>query len=184
MSRTQGFLDPADFPFVDVLERSGPIIREELDDLLARFPFQTYRHRPDGGAIVYEHGWEVFSFYQRGKKTWTYESVCPHTRELIELVPDVVTAGFSRLVAGGHIRPHAGKRELIRCHLGLIVPPACRFRVGNETRGWEVNKCLLFDNTFEHEAWNDSSEDRIIFVVDFVPHGGARDASRDLGTTK
>ena len=52
------------------------------------------------------------------------------------------------------------------CHLPLVVPPGCGFRVGNETREWEPGKLLIFDDTIEHEAWNDSSEDRIILIFD------------------
>ena len=52
------------------------------------------------------------------------------------------------------------------CHLPLIVPPGCRFRVGDEVRAWEVGKLLIFDDTIEHEAWNDGVEDRIVLIFD------------------
>jgi aspartyl/asparaginyl beta-hydroxylase (cupin superfamily) len=52
------------------------------------------------------------------------------------------------------------------CHLPLIVPPGCGFRVGNEVRAWEPGKLLIFDDTIEHEAWNDSGEDRILLIFD------------------
>jgi aspartyl/asparaginyl beta-hydroxylase (cupin superfamily) len=52
------------------------------------------------------------------------------------------------------------------CHLPLIVPPDCRFRVGNEVREWEEGKLLIFDDTIEHEAWNESDEDRIVLIFD------------------
>ena len=52
------------------------------------------------------------------------------------------------------------------CHLPLVVPPHCGFRVGNEVRAWEVGKLLIFDDTIEHEAWNNSAEDRIVLIFD------------------
>ena len=52
------------------------------------------------------------------------------------------------------------------CHLPLIVPPGCGFRVGNQVREWEVGKLLIFDDTIEHEAWNDSDEDRVVLIFD------------------
>jgi aspartyl/asparaginyl beta-hydroxylase (cupin superfamily) len=52
------------------------------------------------------------------------------------------------------------------CHLPLIVPPGCGFRVGNEVRQWEEGKLLIFDDTIEHEAWNDSNEDRVVLIFD------------------
>ena len=184
MTRSRGFLDPADYPFVKEMERNAAVIRSELDELLLKHPFQPFRHRPNGDEVVYEKGWDVFGFYGRGKKVPVSPSICPRTRELIEAVPDIVTAGFSKLAGGARVFPHAGKKDLIRCHLGLIIPPECWFRVGDEVTQWKVNKCLLFDNTVEHEAWNDSLEDRIIFVVDFVNHGRAVPANGDAGAER
>ena len=184
MSRTSGFLDPADYPFVEAFERNAPLIHGELVEVMETYPFRSFRHRPDGGRMVFEEGWEVFGFYERGRKLSLPPSICPRTRELVDTVPDIVTAGFSKLAGGARVKPHSGKRDLIRCHLGLIIPPGCRFRVGDEVREWEVNKCLLFDNTAVHEAWNDSAQDRVILVVDFVHHRDADMAIGDVGPAK
>ncbi len=51
-------------------------------------------------------------------------------------------------------------------HLPLIVPEDCRFRVGNETREWKEGKAWVFDDTIDHEAWNDSDELRVIMMID------------------
>jgi beta-hydroxylase len=83
------------------------------------------------------------------------------------------TAGFSSLAPGTHIAPHTGYPDgLLRCHLGLIVPKGCGIRVGTETRYWEEGKCLIFDDTLEHEAWNKGSSTRVVLLVDFkAPEG-------------
>jgi aspartyl/asparaginyl beta-hydroxylase (cupin superfamily) len=77
------------------------------------------------------------------------------------------TAMFSLLKGGARILPHTGvfNTRLI-CHLPLVVPPDCGFRVGNQTREWEVGKLIVFDDTIEHEAWNSSGEDRIVLIFD------------------
>ena len=68
------------------------------------------------------------------------------------------------------------------CHLPLIVPPGCGFRVGNETREWEEGKLLIFDDTIEHEAWNESDQDRVVLIFDiWRPELSEADAARGLG---
>jgi aspartyl/asparaginyl beta-hydroxylase (cupin superfamily) len=71
------------------------------------------------------------------------------------------------LKAGAHIGAHTGMYNTrLICHLPLIVPPGCSFRVGNQVREWEAGKLLIFDDTIEHEAWNDSGEDRVMLIFD------------------
>jgi aspartyl/asparaginyl beta-hydroxylase (cupin superfamily) len=74
---------------------------------------------------------------------------------------------FSRLKPGARIAPHTGflNTRLI-CHLPLVVPPGCYFRVGNDQRQWEKGKAWVFDDTIEHEAWNSSGEPRVVLIFD------------------
>ena len=74
---------------------------------------------------------------------------------------------FSLLQPGAHIKPHTGlfNTRLI-CHVPLIVPRGCQIRVGNETREWEEGKALIFDDSFEHEAWNRSAEARVVLIFE------------------
>ena len=77
---------------------------------------------------------------------------------------------FSLLRAGARIAPHTGTHNTrLICHLPLIVPPGCGFRVGSEVREWEEGKLLVFDDSIEHEAWNDSAELRVVFICDLWP---------------
>jgi len=74
---------------------------------------------------------------------------------------------FSLLKPGTRIPAHNGTHNTrLICHLPLIVPPGCFFRVGNETRQWEVGKLIIFDDTIEHEAWNDSAEERVVLIFE------------------
>ena len=74
---------------------------------------------------------------------------------------------FSLLKPGTHIPPHNGlvNTRLI-CHLPLVVPAGCRFRVGNETREWVEGQAWAFDDSIDHEAWNDSDRTRVILLFD------------------
>jgi aspartyl/asparaginyl beta-hydroxylase (cupin superfamily) len=93
------------------------------------------------------------------------------TAAVLKCIPGADTAGsvfFSRLAPGSHIIPHCGPHNLrIRAHLGLIVPGGnCQMRVGTETRCWTAGEVLLFDDSFEHEVWNETQFDRYVLIVD------------------
>jgi len=79
---------------------------------------------------------------------------------------------FSILKAGKRIPPHTGVTNIRSIvHLGLIVPQGCGFRVGGEVREWREGEAFVFDDTIEHEAWNDSDEDRAVLILDcWNPH--------------
>ena len=69
--------------------------------------------------------------------------------------------------AGTHLAAHCGPSNFrLRCHLGLVVPSGVRIRVGDEVREWEAGKCLIFDDSFEHEVWHDGDEDRVVLICD------------------
>lgn len=164
MTEASGFLDPRDFPFVEVLERSTSAIRAELDGLEARDPFVPWPERE-----LYDEGWEVFGLYSYGRRIAANCEKCPRTEEAVREIPGLQVAGFSRLASGTHIHPHRGDvRGVLRCHLGLVTPSGSGLRVGAETRTWEEGRCLVFDDTLEHEAWNRSGRDRVVLLVDFT----------------
>jgi aspartyl/asparaginyl beta-hydroxylase (cupin superfamily) len=77
------------------------------------------------------------------------------------------TAFFSILDAGAHIPAHTGvTNSRVIVHLPLVLPGACRFRVGSQTREWRLGEAWVFDDTIEHEAWNDSAWPRAILIFD------------------
>ncbi len=160
------FLDPAAFPFVASLEREWRVVRSELEAL------RTAYFLPWPERFLYGEGWDVFGLRVCGATIEANCALCPRTAELISAVPGVATAGFSSLLAGAHIRPHVGTDDnVLRCHLGLIVPSGCELRVGSATRSWEEGKCLVFDDTVEHEAWNRGASTRVVLLVDFLRPG-------------
>jgi len=121
---------------------------------------------------LYEDGWKVFGLYAFGKRVEANCALCPATTRLVESVPGMTTAGFSLMAPGTHIRPHEGyTTTVLRCHLGVVVPDGCELRVGDETRAWKNGACMVFDDTFEHEAWNRSDSPRVVLLIDFTRPG-------------
>jgi ornithine lipid ester-linked acyl 2-hydroxylase len=159
------FFAATQFPFTQELENNWQKIYHELAGLHGEH-FIDWSER-----YLYKDGWTTFGLYGFGIKIEKNCQLCPETTKLLEQIPTLVTAGFSSLRPGTSIAPHTGYPDgVLRCHLGLIIPGnECGIRVGAETRHWEVGKCLVFDDTLEHEAWNKSDRTRIVLLLDFKP---------------
>jgi aspartyl/asparaginyl beta-hydroxylase (cupin superfamily) len=160
------FLEPENFPFVADLESKWEGIRDEYlalpGDLFDPW-VQRYMH---GG------GWSVFGLFAVGQEIPGSCAACPKTAEALRQVPGLSMAGFSRLAPHTHVKPHVGwAASVYRLHLPLVVPPGCRLRVAAETRSWQEGRCLIFDDTVEHEAWNDSNLPRGVLLLDFLRPG-------------
>lgn len=158
--------DPSAFPLVHDLIAHFPEIRREI----IRTGGQGF-HR-EAERIPREGSWDVYMLFERGRKKVEHCTQCPVTTKVIESHRTVRShAGliyFSRLKPGTHIAVHRGPTNMrLRCHLGLQVPDGdCALRVGGETRGWKEGDCIVFDDHFEHEAWNHADRDRIVLIVD------------------
>lgn len=168
------FFDPALFLWAQTLEANWRAIRQELDAILkereALPSFQQVSSRQ--GRISPDDKWKVFFFYGYGYKAEKNCNRCPRTTELIEAVPGMQTAFFSILAPGKHIPAHRGPYPgVLRYHLGLKVPTRrehCRIRVEEEYAHWEEGRSLLFDDTYEHEVWNDTDEERVVLFLDVL----------------
>jgi aspartyl/asparaginyl beta-hydroxylase (cupin superfamily) len=174
------FFDPAEFDWVPAIEAAAPAIRAELEPLLAdgTEEFRAYiQHQtvaPEANkALLGKKDWSILPLCENGWLTPSVIERCPVTWETVLKAPLPRIAGwgptavFSLLKGGAHIAPHTGMYNIrLVCHLPLVVPPGCRFRVGNEIREWQAGKLMIFDDTIEHEAWNDSGEDRIVLIFD------------------
>lgn len=164
------FYDLNETPELKILEDNYHTILEELLQLrqnsengywLDTFP--AYLH-PDS-----KKKWKVFTFQFFGIKHPLNCSVCPKTYEILKQIPSLVSADFSYLPANTHILPHKGFTKMVlRAHLGLIIPENCKLRVGEETKEWETGKMLVFDDSFDHEAWNKSDKDRFVLMLDIA----------------
>jgi aspartyl/asparaginyl beta-hydroxylase (cupin superfamily) len=153
--------DPGDFAWTARLEAAHEAIRGELREVQA---LGFLRHHEQG---LDERGsWTTYRLFAAGRKLEDQCRRCPETTRIVESIPDVCATGlvyFSVLSPGTHLAAHCGPTNTrLRCHLGLVVPSGSRIRVGEDTRAWEEGRCIVFDDSFEHEAWNegDRGEDR------------------------
>jgi len=175
------YYERSELPWADDIEAAAATILGELRDCAARGEdgFSPYmvnnpnRPRQDFHGLVDNPAWSTLYIWEKGAPV---ARLAPHFQKSLKAVellplPHITVRApsilFSRLGPGARIPPHHGMLNTrLVCHLPLIVPPGCGFRVGGETRQWEVGKLLVFDDTVEHEAWNDSGEDRIILIFD------------------
>lgn len=174
------FFDTGAFDWVAPLEAATGAICAELRQWLASGTegFRPYitadpnRPRLDDNTLLDSSDWSALFLCENGKVDAAATARCPQTWAAIQAVPlpriaSSPTVMFSMLRAGAHIAAHTGTHNTrLVCHLPLVVPQGCRFRVGNETREWEAGKVIIFDDTIEHEAWNDSGEDRVVLIFD------------------
>lgn len=156
------FEQASEFPFLADLKRDWQLIRDELLALNKTY-FVEWPERD-----IYYGNWTVFGLYKFGEKVEEHCALCPITTKLIEQIPGLLTAGFSSLAPGTYIAPHIGyTNRVLRYHLGLITPENCAIRVDKETRAWAEGEDFVFDDTYEHEAWNRSKTTRVVLLLDF-----------------
>jgi aspartyl/asparaginyl beta-hydroxylase (cupin superfamily)/Flp pilus assembly protein TadD len=175
------FYDRPDFGWLDAIEAATPDIRNELLRVMAeeQDEFVPYVANPAGvplnqwQELNHSLRWSVFYLWHNGVPREAHLARCPVTAAALAAAPllDVPgrapTAFFSLLRPKTRIPPHTGvSNTRLTVHLPLVVPEGCRFRVGSETREWREGHAWVFDDTIEHEAWNDSDHARAIMIFD------------------
>ncbi len=162
------------FPWRRSFEAHWGTIRAELDDLLkyreALANFQDIS--TDQASITDDDRWKTYFFYGFGFRAEANCERCPETARLVASVPGMKTAMFSILAPGKHIPEHCGPyKGLVRYHLGVKVPrdrERCRIRRGDQYMSWAEGESLFFDDTYAHEVWNDTDEERVVLFLDVV----------------
>ncbi|MFC0252075.1 aspartyl/asparaginyl beta-hydroxylase domain-containing protein [Massilia consociata] len=189
------FFERADFPWLDAFEAATSEIREEFLAVLAQEEgFTPYVNYGDDQPLAQWAGlnrsldWSAFRLIDNGEAVAGNAARCPRTMALLESAPQPVQPGrtpsamFSVLKPNTRIPPHTGVSNVrLVAHLPLIVPPGCGLRVGNDRVAWEEGKALVFDDTIEHEAWNDSDKLRVVLIFD-IWHPQLSEAERALIT--
>lgn len=164
----------SDFPWVKEVESEWLTIRSELEDVMKRrteLPsFQNIM--PGVDAINNDNDWKTFFLAGYGIESERNCRRCPETARILKKIPGMKTAFFSILSPKKHIPAHKGPfNGVLRFHLGLIVPEPkeqCRIRVHDQIVMWEEGKGIVFDDTFDHQVWNDTDGFRAVLFVDFV----------------
>ncbi|HEY2177957.1 MAG TPA: aspartyl/asparaginyl beta-hydroxylase domain-containing protein [Caulobacteraceae bacterium] len=174
------FYERSEFPWLAALEAKSGVIRDELVALVGESrhwdPYvRSSSRRPhrEYGALLDNLDWSALYLINSGSVVAEAAQRCPSTLAALEDVPLTDTPGsmpsvlFSLLRPHVRIPPHTGHTNArLICHLPLIVPGNGALRVGNETRAWSEGEALIFDDSIEHEAWNDSDEVRIVLLFD------------------
>jgi aspartyl/asparaginyl beta-hydroxylase (cupin superfamily) len=170
---TTPFLRSEDFIWTRPLEAGWRDIRRELDSVLVYRDDLPAFHEINGDVTdIRNDDWKTYFLYGFGKRAESNCRRCPRTAALIERVPGMTTAFFSILGPGVRLPPHKGAwKGFLRYHLGLMVPePAdkCGIVVGGQGARWAEGRSLVFDDTYEHHAWNDTSGTRVVLFMDVV----------------
>lgn len=166
---SQALHDPSRFPFVAALEAAFSAIRAELLALGEG----AFVESPDSLSTVAdgydERGWHWYALCG-GSDAEANRARCPATAVALAAVPGLVNAGFSRFAPGTHLYPHRGEMVgVLRCHLPLLVPPGrVGMGFGQSVVTWAEGRCIVFDDTFEHEAWNHTDRDRVVLLATFA----------------
>ncbi len=170
----RAFFDRDELPWTAVLEANWLVIRDELDRVL-RFRDDLPNIQdlsPDQEGLTTDDRWKAYFFSAFGLRADGNCARCPRTARVLESVPGVTTALFSVLGPHKRLPEHRGVyKGVLRCHLALVVPdPAstCGISVGGQTAHWEEGKCLVFDDSVPHEAWNDTEADRVVLLLDVL----------------
>jgi aspartyl/asparaginyl beta-hydroxylase (cupin superfamily) len=169
------------FPWLATLEAATEEIASEALAALERAPgdFSPYVNVPPGTPVDEwaplngSMSWSVFPLWHDGAALPANQAICPRTTAVLAQLPMCDVPGFapgaffSVLKPRTRLPPHTGTtntRSIV--HLPLVIPEGCRFRVGSQVRSWEKGKAWVFDDTIEHDAWNDSEQIRIILIFD------------------
>ena len=181
------------FPWVEEVEAATSQIAEELRAVMGAeraelVPYIQYEeHQPldQWRELNRNPDWTAIHLIKNGERIEANARHCPLTMALLSGLPQPQMKGagpnamFSLLAPHTHIPPHVGvSNARLVCHLSLVVPEGCWFRVGAEKREWVPGNAFVFDDTIEHEAMNDSDSLRVVFIFD-VWHPDLTETERD-----
>ncbi len=176
------YLDPAQFDWVEqALDLRCEIAREAqavLTQASGITPFLEATNDADLSAYLRSStpakaGWDAYFFYRHGNRFDAHLQQCPAATQLLNALTKIDIAEhapeicFSVLAGGTNILPHTGvTNSRVVAHLPLILPGQCALKVAGIERAWRIDEVLIFDDTFEHEAWNRSPSERVILLMD------------------
>lgn len=175
--RSKKYFDARDFTGITGLEAATDDIRDEFlgvaDTLDLNLPQSSTGNHVMGSDGSSTGKWSMIPLIRNGIVVEEFAARCPLTMALANelamprlgfISPSLY---FSVLEPGSRIAPHTGiTNARVIAHLPLIVPDRCGFKVGGETREWEVGRAMVFDDMTTHEAWNDSGETRVVLIAD------------------
>lgn len=179
---SQPYYPRKQFPWLEALEAATDNVRDELRAVLAQErSLESFLGEPSTGAgqdllrssSQRDPAWDAYFFFRHGERYDEHCARCPQTTAVLDTLPLVRIRDhapetlFSVLSPGTHILPHTGVTNTrLVTHLPLIVPADCAISVGGEEHAWQEGRCVTFDDTWEHEAWNRSGQTRVVLILD------------------
>jgi aspartyl/asparaginyl beta-hydroxylase (cupin superfamily) len=168
-----------DFSWVAELEAAAPAMRAEVERVIADdqgvepYVQAEARRASRGHSLLDDARWSAFHLWKNGQRVEENVRRCPLLSKLLDALPIPKIAGrspmalISILKPGTHIPPHHGMLNTrLICHIPLVVPEGCHLRVGAETRTVVEGRAMIFDDSFEHEAWNDGGAVRAVLLFE------------------
>ena len=186
--RSRPWYDSNDFSWIKRLEGAWAAIRNEgMAAMTKAAKEQASKAMPvtwgqvggralHDGSLVASGEWRELLLFGTGGAGEEGRRQCPFTSALLSSIPEIVHAAtvgvgealFSVLSPTTHLRPHCGSTNArLTAHLGVRVPSGCRIRCGDVERTWEEGKCIVFDDSFEHEVWHNGDEPRLVLLMNF-----------------
>jgi aspartyl/asparaginyl beta-hydroxylase (cupin superfamily) len=175
----RAWYEPADFPWMAELEAAVPQMRDEVEAVLAEdrglepYVQEQADRASRGHSLLNDARWSAFHLWKNGERVEENGRRVPRIMEVLELppIPCIArrspSAMISILKPRTHIPPHNGMLNTrLICHIPLVVPGGCRLRVGAESRVVVEGKAMIFDDSIEHEAWNDGDSARAILLFE------------------
>jgi len=166
--------DNSSFPWVKEVENEWLTIRSELEDVMKyRTELPNFHDiMTDIKPISSDNNWKIYFLVGYGIESEENCKRCPETARILKKIPAMKTAFFSILSPNKHIPAHKGPfNGVLRYHLGLIIPEPkekCRIRVHDQIKLWGEGESIIFNDTYEHEVWNETDGVRVVLFVDFV----------------
>jgi len=177
---TTPYIDRGRLPWIDAFETATSAIGAELEQLLPSpagrervFASEALEDQNLRGSLDVPPSWNGYYFYRHGVRREDNCRSCPRTAAALDALPlcrirehgpEVL---FSVFTAGTHLLPHRGVTNTrVVGHLPLIVPESCALNVGGEIHEWRIGRIVVFDDTYEHEAWNRSTSTRVVLIFD------------------
>lgn len=164
------FYDPADYEWAHHFLKNKDVIINEFKDALSNpqlfDPYFNYLFSTTDG------GWKTVGLKFWSINNYKNQKYFPEITKIINEVPGLISASFSKLEANSEIIPHNGDSNgFFRCHLGIEIPgklPECGFEVEGEQRSWGNGEILIFCDALYHKAWNNTSKERYIMIFDII----------------
>lgn len=173
------FYNPDKYPFLKEIQKNFNAIKLEMEETLM-LPMRGLDQntwageRPNYLTSSFDpnQAWKTYVFRYFGINHLPNQKACPVFSELLKRYPFIATAEFSMLEPDTHILPHTGFTDkVLRSHLGMVVPEGdIGIKVGEDGRKWQEGEWLVFNDSIIHEAWNRTSERRIVLMIDFDPN--------------